>query len=255
MNDKLTRNDPALLRDALRAHTPARVGLRSAGRSLATSEILDLNWSLAQARDALHTPLSVSTLIPACAAEGWAALRAHSAARDRSEYLRRPDLGRRPSQATREALTTPHTQPRPLALVLADGLSPLAIERHALPLLLALRELSPEIVTAPLVIAEQARVAIGDEIGELLCAELVLLMIGERPGLSSPDSLGVYLTWAPKTGRTDAERNCISNIRPEGLGYAEAARKIAFYLRAARQLGRTGVDLKEDSLLPSPHQT
>ncbi|MFT4113238.1 ethanolamine ammonia-lyase subunit EutC [Silvibacterium sp.] len=253
MSDKLAHHDPAALRDALRAHTPARVGLRSAGRSLATSEILDLNWSLAQARDALHTPLSVVTLVPACAAEGWMPLRAHSAAQDRSEYLRRPDLGRQLSEASRETLTTQHTQPRPLAIVLADGLSSLAVERHALPLLVALRNLSPEVVTAPLVIAEQARVALGDEIGELLDAELILFMIGERPGLSSPDSLGVYLTWSPKRGRTDAERNCISNIRPEGLRYAEAAEKIAFYLRAARQLGRTGVDLKEDSLLP--HQT
>ncbi|GGH05551.1 ethanolamine ammonia-lyase subunit EutC [Silvibacterium dinghuense] len=239
------------MRSALRTHTPARVALRSAGRSLATSEILDLNWSLAQARDALHTPLSLATLVPSCIAAKWTPLRTHSAARDRGEYLRRPDLGRRLSADSRDALTALDAKPQPLAIILADGLSPLAIERHAVPLLLALRALVPEIAAAPLVIAEQARVAIGDEIGELLHAQLALLMIGERPGLSSPDSLGAYLTWSPKTGRTDAERNCISNIRPEGLRYPEAAEKIAFYLRAARQLGRTGVDLKEDSLLPS----
>ena len=254
MSERLTRlPDPSALRGALREHTPARVGLRSAGRSLATSEVLDLNWSLAQARDALHAPLSLATLMPACTAAGWAPLRVHSAARDRGEYLRRPDLGRRLDDGSRAALAGPYAEAQPLAIVLADGLSPLAVERHALSLLEALRGLEPAVVAAPLVIAEQARVALGDEVGELLHAELTMLMIGERPGLSSPDSLGLYFTWSPKTGRTDAERNCISNIRPEGLSYDQAAMKAAFYLRAARQLGRTGVGLREDTLLP--HQT
>jgi ethanolamine ammonia-lyase small subunit len=179
-----------------------------------------------------------------------------SAARNRAEYLRRPDLGRRLSPGSRTALEQvgEPTQgqdrawngaPR-LIIVIADGLSAIAPERHALPLLDALLPMLEGWKIGPVVVAEQARVAIGDEIGELMRAELMLLLIGERPGLSSPDSLGVYITWAPRVGRSDAERNCISNIRPEGLSYGLAARKIAGYLTEARRRQLTGVALKED---------
>jgi ethanolamine ammonia-lyase small subunit len=238
-------------RSTLRAYTPARVELRTAGTSLATSEVLDLNLCLAEARDALHARLSTASLLSQLGSRGWNALAVRSAAKDRSEYLRRPDLGRLLSPESRALLDESEAahDMNPPVVVIADGLSAIAAERHAIPLLDALAPIIKELKSAPLIIAEQARVAIGDEIGERLKAQLMLLLIGERPGLSSPDSLGAYITWAPRVGRTDAERNCISNIRPEGLSYSSAAAKIAHYLRAARQSQLTGVGLKEDSVL------
>ena len=249
-DDKISQaatNRPALDQATLRAHTPARVALRSTGSSLATSEILDLNLSLAEARDALHARLSAAALIPQLAAHGWAPVLLKSAAKDRGEYMRRPDLGRQLSQESREQLreSAAARETHVLAVVIADGLSAIAAERHALPLLDGLLPLVPDLKHAPAIIVEQARVAIGDEIGERLKARLMLLLIGERPGLSSPDSLGAYITWAPRIGRTDAERNCVSNIRPEGLGYSAAAAKIAYYLNAAAQSQLSGVALKE----------
>lgn len=240
----------------LRSYTNARVGLRRAGTSLATSELLDMAQCLAEARDAVHAELSTASLMQQLAGLDLQAVSLKSAARNRAEYLRRPDLGRRLSAGSRTALEQvgEPTQgqdralngaPR-LIIVIADGLSAIAPERHALPLLDALLPLLEGWKIGPVVVAEQARVAIGDEIGELMRAELMLLLIGERPGLSSPDSLGVYITWAPRVGRSDAERNCISNIRPEGLSYGLAARKIAGYLTEARRRQLTGVALKED---------
>lgn len=242
----------SLDRSSLRAQTPARVGLRTTGTSLATSEILDLNLCLAEARDALRARLSAASLISQLAGRGYNTPLLQSAAKDRGEYLRRPDLGRQLSAESRAILDTrtSQTSAPSLVIVIADGLSAIATERHAIPLLDAL-ELISDLSGAPFIIVEQARVAIGDEIGELLDAELLLLLIGERPGLSSPDSLGAYITWAPHVGCTDAERNCISNIRPAGLSYAEAASRIARYLQAARQARLTGVELKEDSVLLS----
>jgi len=244
-------------RSALRAHTPARVGLRTAGTSLATTEILDLNLALAEARDAIHASLSTASLLPQLNTRAWTPLLLRSAANNRQEYLRRPDLGRQLSSESRARLNRnpAASATNPLVIVIADGLSAIAAERHSIPLLDALHPLVGNLEDAPLVIVEQARVAIGDEIGERLHAQLMLLLIGERPGLSSPDSLGAYITWAPRTGRTDAERNCISNIRPEGLAHAEAAARIARYLQAARQSRLTGVGLKEDTtLLPANSQ-
>ena len=238
----------ALDRSRLRAYTSARVGLRRAGTSLATSELLDLAQCLAEARDAVHAELSVVSLRAQLAECGLQILSVRSAARDRAEYLRRPDLGRRLSPASRPLLQEAETDPRQLVIIVADGLSAIAAERHAVPVLNALLPLLEGRRVGPVVIAEQARVAIGDEIGETLKAEATLLLIGERPGLSSPDSLGAYITWAPKVGRSDAERNCISNIRPEGLSYALAAGKIAGYLTQARRSQLTGVALKEGSL-------
>jgi ethanolamine ammonia-lyase small subunit len=237
-------------RSALRTHTPARVALRTAGSSLATAEILDLNLSLAEARDALHARLSTAALLPQLNSRGWNPIMLRSAAKDRSEYLRRPDLGRQLSADSRRLLEeSPAAQKtNPLVIVIADGLSAIAAERHAIPLLDSLAPLVSDLSGALMVIAEQARVAIGDEIGERLQAQLMLLLIGERPGLSSPDSLGAYITWGPRTGRTDAERNCISNIRHEGLSYAKAAATIARYLKASRQGQLSGVALKEDSV-------
>lgn len=226
-------------------YTPARVRLKSAGLSLATSEILDLNLSLAEARDAVHAQLSTASLLPQFEALGLHPVLVKSAVNDRAEYLRRPHLGRQLDACSKELLRCDNAVSNGLVIAVADGLSAIAVERHAAPLLQALDILFP-LRGAPLIIVEQARVVVGDEIGECLRAELLLMLIGERPGLSSPDSLGAYITWMPRAGRTDAERNCISNIRPEGLSYRQAAEKIAWYLANARGRRLTGVGLKED---------
>jgi len=168
-----------------------------------------------------------------------------SQARDRMEYLLRPDMGRALNAESREKLRGSRCD---LAVVIADGLSAVAPARHAVPLLQELRmALGSSWRNVTIVVANYARVALGDEIGALLGAEAVVVLIGERPGLSSPDSLGVYLTWAPRVGRTDAERNCISNVRPVGLAYAEAAQRLAYLLAEARRLLLSGVALKDDS--------
>lgn len=234
----------------LRDFTPARVALKRAGKSLATTEILELNRSLAEARDAVHAELSVASLLPQLSARGLDTLVLHSTARNRNEYLRRPDLGRQLDHASRALLdsrSTPAASPN-LVIAIADGLSAIAVERHVPPLLDALLlplHSDDSWQLGPVSVVKQARVAIGDEIGERLRTSLLLLLIGERPGLSSYDSLGAYLTWAPRLGRTDAERNCISNIHAEGLSYSLAARKIFNYLTEARRLQLTGVALKE----------
>lgn len=229
-------------------YTPARVQLKSTGVSLATSEILDLNLSLAAARDAVYARLSTASLLPQIQALGVHPLLLRSVVKDRAEYLRRPDLGRRLDARSKELLGCDKFVSNDFVIVIADGLSAIAVERHAAPLLQAL-ESRFALRDAPLVVVEQARVAVGDEIGELLGAELLLMLIGERPGLSSPDSLGAYITWMPRVGCTDAERNCISNIRAEGLSYAQAAEKIVWYLTNARSRRLTGVGLKEDGPL------
>jgi ethanolamine ammonia-lyase small subunit len=177
-------------------------------------------------------------------------LRLRSAARDRAEYLARPDLGRRLDEAG-AALLEAAAAPGPgVAVVAADGLSPLAVERHVPPLLAALRARSPARWSGPVAVALQARVALGDEVGERLGARLVAVLVGERPGLSSPDSLGAYLTFAPRAGRTDAERNCVSNIRPEGLRCDEAARRIDWLASEALRRRLTGVALQDGSAAP-----
>ena len=243
---------PATLPDAwagLRAFTPARIGLGRSGISQPTGALLEFSLAHAQARDAVHTTLDAASLAVELALAGFEPLHAQSQATDRAQYLRRPDLGRRLNESSRERLRAarPDTAERPdLIFVLADGLSALAITRHALPMLIAARERLPDWSIGPVVIAEQSRVALGDEVGELLGARAVALLVGERPGLSSPDSLGIYLTWSPKVGRTDAERNCISNIRPEGLSYMQAAGTLSGLLQGARRLGSTGVRLKDE---------
>jgi ethanolamine ammonia-lyase small subunit len=237
----------AALAARLRALTPARVGLGRTGVSLRTRDLLDFQRAHAQARDAVHARLETATLAANLGAiAGGPVLRLHSAAADRPTYLQRPDLGRRLDEASRAAL-----QPGPwdLALIVADGLSALAVERHVPPLL---EELLPRLEgwrLAPLIVVEQGRVAIGDQIGAALGAKLSVVLIGERPGLRSLDSLGAYITWVPRLGRTDAERGCISNIRAEGLSYAQAAAQLGFYLTEARRRQLTGVALKEESRL------
>lgn len=244
-----------------RAVTPARIALGRAGNAMPTGEVLRLGLAHALARDAIETELDVVALTSTLAAQGWETVCVRSQATDRATYLKRPDLGRRidadAAEDLRRALARPKGVARigpfvpdafDLCFVVADGLSSLAATRHAVPLLAALRPRLPtDTRIAPLVIATQARVALADDIGELTGARLVAILLGERPGLSSPDSLGIYLTYAPRRGRTDAERNCISNVRPEGLGYEDAAAKLAWLICAACRRGLTGVALKDES--------
>jgi len=231
----------------LRDYTPARVELGRAGASLPTRALLEFQLAHAKARDAVHLPLAVNSLLVELKQKGIESITMSSAARDRDEYLKRPDLGRRLSDDSRERLSGLRAD-YDAAFVIADGLSALAVHRHAVPLLkLLLRD--PDWRVAPVAIVEQGRVAIGDEIGERLGARMVVVLIGERPGLSSPDSLGAYLTWQPRVGRTDAERNCISNIRAEGLSYAAAAHKLLFLMNESRRLKLSGVQLKEAARL------
>ncbi len=245
----------------LRQFTDARIALGRSGVSLPTAPQLAFQLAHAQARDAVHRGLDVARLADGLAA-AWPdapppCLLLHSAAADRSQYLQRPDLGRRLdaaslevlSQLYRPAFADARAQERPydLALVVADGLSALAIEQNAAPFLYALhqRMAGEGWRVAPLCIAQQARVAIGDDIGQALGAKAVVVLIGERPGLSSPDSMGLYLTWMPRVGLSDASRNCISNVRPAGLAYADAAFKLHYLLAQARQRQLSGVDLKD----------
>jgi ethanolamine ammonia-lyase small subunit len=238
---------------ALRAHTPARLALGRAGAALPTDEVLRFAAAHAQARDAVHVPLDVAALQAALAADGWQPVAATSRAPDRHAYLRRPDWGRRLAAESADVLASLATEPRAdLAVVLGDGLSAVALQRHARPVLQALRsalEAGPGAALrwAPPVIATQARVALADEVGQLLGVPLVLILLGERPGLSSPDSLGAYLTHAPRIGCHDAQRNCVSNIRPEGLPPAQAAARLAWLVREALRRRITGVGLKDDS--------
>ena len=256
-------NPPALVTPApwntLKRFTDARIALGRAGHSLPTAAHLDFQLAHAQARDAVHLPFDAAGLAAELERAGLPTLRLHSAAADRNTYLQRPDLGRRLSAPSLQALAHRMAQARPeapydLAVVVADGLSALAVHQNAVPLIAALRERlesdnqSPWRL-APVALVQQGRVAVGDEVGQALGARAVVVLIGERPGLSSPDSMGIYLSWAPQVGLTDAQRNCISNVRPAGLGVAAAADKLHYLLRRARTLGLTGVALKDDSAL------
>ena len=257
-----TRQDAAPPADPwadLRRHTPARIALGRSGSSLPTAELLRFAAAHAQARDAVHIALDSDALARDLAALGLApALIVQSRAPDRASYLRRPDWGRRLSAADAGRLQALAGGAVDLALVLGDGLSAVAVQRHAVPLLAALLPLLlPGLSLAPLVIASQARVALADEIGALLQARLVLILLGERPGLSAPDSLGAYLTHAPQLGCSDAQRNCVSNIRPDGLPPAQAAQRLAWLLHEALRRRTSGVALKDGSgtaLLGSPAQ-
>jgi len=227
--------------------TPARLQLGQTGPAIPTREHLRFQLDHAQARDAVHTPLDLNLLQQGLTARNLPHLTLRSNAPDRPTYLRRPDLGRTLHPNSVEALRQSVLSPT-IALILADGLSAQALEKHALPLLDALLPLlSPNpCALISVTLATNARVALADEIGHLLQADITLLLIGERPGLSSPDSLGVYLTWNPSPGRTDAERNCISNIRGNaGLSYEEAALRILHYLTEANRLQTTGITLKD----------
>ncbi|MCM6774347.1 ethanolamine ammonia-lyase subunit EutC [Nocardia sp. CDC159] len=236
--------------DELRHTTQARIGLGRAGDALPTRRVLEFRAAHAAARDAVHKPLDVDEFAARIAAAGLGApVWVRSRAADRSEYLRRPDLGRLPEISAGEGFSELADTGADIGFVLADGLSPRALFDHGAPMLTALKdELGQEFRLAPPVIATQARVALGDHIGEALGVTTVLVLIGERPGLSVADSLGIYLTHRPRPGRADSERNCVSNIHPpEGLGYPAAAKVAAGLIAGARRLGRSGVDLKDTS--------
>lgn len=227
----------------LRALTPARIGLRRAGDALATADQLELRLAHARARDAVHTPLDLALVDEQLA--GHPVVHVRSAAPDRATYLQRPDLGRVLAPGEEDRLPRVDVD---IAFVVADGLSPLAAQTHAPSMIEATIARLPEWSVGPIVVASQARVALGDPIGERLGARFVVVLVGERPGLSAADSLGIYLTFEPRSGRMDSERNCISNVRPPvGLSYDGAADKLVALLRAASRLGLTGVGLKDEA--------
>ncbi len=233
---------------ALRRFTAARIFLGRAGAGLPTSAHLGFQLDHARARDAVHSTLDVERLSDGLRQCGLAFHQVRSAARDRSEYVRRPDLGRRLDDS---ALSVLESVPagHDVGFVIADGLSAAAVHHHGLPLLDALLpQLRHAGVSAgPVVIVENGKVAIGDPIGEMLGFEVVVVLIGERPGLSSSESLGCYITWQPRRGLPDSRRNCVSNIRHEGLSYEAAASKIAYLITEARRRRVSGVVLKEDA--------
>ena len=228
----------------LRALTAARIGLKRSGASLATGPLLDFRLAHARARDAVHEELDEDRLRAELAALGRPVLSAASAVESREHFLMRPDLGRKLADT---ATLATHAGEYDVAFVIAGGLSARAVMAHAAPLL---RDALPALTDwriAPLVVVRYGRVAIGDAVAAALGARAVAVLIGERPGLTSPDSMGAYLTWAPAPQTTDAERNCISNIRPDGIGYADAGFKLVHLLRAMRTRGISGVALKDES--------
>jgi ethanolamine ammonia-lyase small subunit len=233
----------------LRDLTPARVGLGRTGAGTPTKALLEFTLDHARARDAVHAAFDVSATISGLNDLGLEAFDVSSRARDRKDYLRRPDLGRTLDQASQELLAAQKSSSCRLAVVVGDGLSPTAVNAHAIELVRCLipRLAVDGIEIGRAVVATGARVALGDEIGAILGARMIVMLIGERPGLSAPDSLGAYLTFAPRPGLTDAERNCVSNIHGSGLGYDEAAFKIAWLIREGLAREVTGVALKDES--------
>jgi len=230
----------------LRQWTDARIALGRSGTALPTAPLLEFQMAHAQAKDAVVRP---------CGFTGLDGIRVASLAKDRSEYLRRPDLGRLLAPSSEDLVDAAGAEgPWNVGLMVGDGLSSLAVDTQAVPLLEILVPLleASGLTLAPLVLASQARVALSDEIGSRLRVEVAVMLIGERPGLSSPDSLGVYLTWGPRRGRQNAERNCVSNVRPAGLGYRVAAQTVRDLVVGARYLKESGIGLKEDSWLAAP---
>lgn len=255
INQEIVHKDPW---EKLRQFTDARIGLGRVGTSIPTQELLRFQLSHAQAIDAVHVPLNVEQLSEQFAEstllQPYLPLqKLHSKARERMEYLQRPDLGRQLDEASIHQLSEQRKEkPYDLAFVVADGLSSYAIANHAQAFLEILinnlhKEANKEWKIAPICVVEQGRVAVGDDVAETLNAKQVVLLIGERPGLSSPDSMGLYLTWNAQRGSEDSLRNCISNIRPEGLNYQAAAHKCSYLLKESLRLQLSGVNLKDRS--------
>src|SRR5476649_716904 len=232
----------------LRQHTAARIGLKRSGASLATGPLLEFQRAHALARDAVQAPLDGARLAADIAGFGLPVLTVASAIDDKQQYLMRPDLGRRLAPSA-EAILAPHAGEYDTVFVISDGLSARAVQTHAQPVVAGVLSLlrAQGWRIAPLVVVHHGRVAIGDAIAGMLHAKSAVVLIGERPGLSAPDSMGAYLTWSPGWQTTDADRNCISNIRPDGIGYADAAFKLAHLMGAMRARRLSGVLLKDDT--------
>ncbi|MBR9787570.1 MAG: ethanolamine ammonia-lyase subunit EutC [Vibrionaceae bacterium] len=248
--------------DKLREFTSARIALGRSGNSVPTDELLSFQLDHAQAMDAVHCSLNVDSLV-AQLTDSYSILKqtleppvvVTSKVTDRFMYLQRPDLGRHLDDASwkkLEAVTKEHNVELDLAIVVADGLSSVAVQSHAVPVISRLvsllsRDEEHQWNLAPIAVVKQGRVAVGDDVGECFNAKAVLVLIGERPGLTSPDSMGMYLTWGAKRGAKDSERNCISNVRPEGLNYDDACQRAFYLLKEARRLQLSGVNLKDRS--------
>ena len=238
----------------LRRFTGARIALGRVGSSLPTKAVLEFGLSHAMARDAVHLALDMDAMDAGIRSLGFSTMQLHSKAPNRHTYLLRPDLGRRLNDESKRRLQDcKRSGGIDFMIVIGDGLSSLAIQRHAVPLMSELQKCIPESwAVGPVAIVEQARVALADEVGEIMGARMVAMLIGERPGLSSPDSLGIYLTYSPNVNCSDADRNCISNVRPEGLQYAMAANKLMWLAKAAVQLKVSGVALNDESEIQEP---
>lgn len=237
---------------SLRRYTDARIGLGRAGISLTTDVHLQFQLAHAKARDAVHLPLDFAALQQQLQQSGTSPssiFKVRSQALDRATYLQRPDLGRLLHKDDQQQLQQATPAEFDIAFVIADGLSSAAVSHHASHMLSAITSAlaATSLTAGPVVLAEQARVAIGDPIGEALNARMLVMLIGERPGLSSPDSLGCYFTWQPQSGKNDAHRNCISNIRLEGLSYEEATHKLMYLIVEAQRRQLSGVNLKDES--------
>lgn len=235
---------------ALAAYTPARLALGRAGNALPTKRVLEFQLAHARAQDAVHAPFEASALAAQLAPAETVVLATR--ATDRAAYLMNPDLGRALDDVS---LATLNPGTFDAVLVIADGLSATAIHAHGAALARQVLAGMPELTWAPIVVVRNGRVAVGDAIAQALGAQMAVVLIGERPGLSAADAIGIYLTWQPRAGVTrDAERNCISNVRPHGLAPVDAAHRLAWLMRQARKRGATGVALKEDApdLLPPP---
>ena len=228
--------------EALRRATRARIGLGRAGDGWPTAPLLAFQEAHAAARDAVHGRVDFDTL--AAAFPGHPVIRVASAAGDRATYLRRPDLGRRRADGAAAKLPA---GPYDVVFVIGDGLSAAVVDAHAAATVAATLARLDRLAIGPIVLAEQARVALGDEIGAAMGARLVVVVLGERPGLSAADSLGAYLTFGPRIGRVDSERNCLSNIHDHGLAPPDAAVKLAWLVREALKRGLSGIELKEDA--------
>ncbi|MBX2832445.1 MAG: ethanolamine ammonia-lyase subunit EutC [Rhodospirillales bacterium] len=249
MSNPMTKKTPSGLDpwNALRVHTDARIGLGRVGDGLPTERLLEFQMAHARARDSVHMPFDANSVRAKLGVLDYPILDVHSAAPDRATYLQRPDLGRLLDDASFDSLAQ-HKQNYDVAFILADGLSARATQDHgAETLSMILDQLGDSWSVAPITLATQSRVGLGDEIGSALGAKMTVMLIGERPGLSSADSLGAYLTWGPKRGQSNADRNCVSNIRPAGLTPKKAAEKIAYLMIEARKLGLSGVALKDNS--------
>jgi len=247
MSEKTDMTAPRRLVAELRALTPARVGLGRSGASLTTQALLEFTLDHARARDAVHSPFDVEAIAVALSGLGLETLAVHSQALARADYLKRPDLGRKLDVPSYAMLAGREALPCDIVLVIGDGLSPAAVNAHVTGLVEALLPKLAGLRIGPAVIASGARVALGDEIGALAKARMTILLIGERPGLSAPHSLGGYITLGPKPGLTDESRNCVSNIQPAGLSLEEGAIKIAWLAREGLCRGVTGVALKDES--------